>query len=508
MRGIPIVESVTEHRGSFDHVAAWLLNCLDSLLPQPGGHLILYLCYHGADRSFFCSPQRNANLARALFNSYELELDWDGTGFGDLRFDLAGASREGPLTLTLRPPEHTAADGAMQATTHRPTMLEFQWNETESQVSPGTLSLLRHWVEPLSKDTLLRASLNIRSDQEISIARHIDLWQSHVRGPDATIFLPEGRTVISIGRSPGCDVQAPLIGSPLMVEYRSHTDEWNWWAPTAPWLPQGSKRGDVVVEYQTADGYGPVILTGQSWPARTLGEIAAANRLPRFLVQVVGCLLPKPSEKGDSDLVTGAKPGLGVFASSATELPEGAWLYLERNSSAPFLLREGEPPPGRRLRPHSVPEDLKLTIGAGPRRKGKWLEYSDELLPFFLGELRLMPPLSSRLVAEATGGDLPDEIFTQYIDSTLGRAPVRLETRDGRTYSLAFKPSAKHPVFVISKKRSEVMRYDPSDSSVINLGSGADFIFGATHYRLERLAEPAIDDLSANSLALPTGDDQ
>jgi hypothetical protein len=139
---------------------------------------------------------------------------------------------------------------------------------------------------------------------------------------------------------------------------------------------------------------------------------------------------------------------------------------------------------------------------------GKWIEYSDTLLPLFRGELRLMPPLSSRLAADAISGDLPDEIFTEYVDSTLGRAPVRLESADGRTYSLAFKPSARHPVFVLSEQRSEVTRYEPSSSSVIDLGTGADFILGATHYRLKQLAEPVSDDQLASPVTLPTGDDQ
>ena len=473
-----MLESVIDHDGSFARIADWLLECLDSQPPPTGGHMVIYLCYHVSDRSFFSSPERNEELGRALLNSYEREVAWDGKGFGDLRFDLV--KHEALLELTLRD-----LAGAL------PTEIEFQWQESDARILPGTMGVARRWIEPLPESTEVIALFSVMTDGSAATARHLHLQQLEVRTPQPAVYLPKGVTFITVGAVAGCDIWVPELQAPLMFEYRSSDDEWHWTAPSAPWLPSGRKTGDMSLEFEVRSGHQPLVVKGERLPERsTLAEIRKKNEVPSFVVEIIGCVLPTPNEDSDwAGNIAEIQPALAALASSAIELPGGSWLYCNRDSSATYLLRAGERLPGRLLTRDGAIQELRSLSAKGPQLQGKWTEFTMGLLPYFRGELKLIPPLTSRLASDAICGDLPSEIFPGYVDKSIGRPPCRLESGDGRRYNLAFNPSAKHPVFVYSKTSSRVTRYDPSNSRVIDLGTGADFILGATHYRLRQLAE-------------------
>jgi hypothetical protein len=181
-------------------------------------------------------------------------------------------------------------------------------------------------------------------------------------------------------------------------------------------------------------------------------------------------------------------------ASSAVELPHGACLYLDKDSAKPHLLRAGEAPPGLELNQYQVPQNLALRQRSDTDSpKGKWIVDPDMPTSLFKGELRLMPAITSQLVADAISCDLPNEVFVEYVDSTLGRPPVRLGSSDGRTYALTFNESARHPVFLLQGGWSDVASFYPSSRSTIELGAGAEFILGATHYRLRQVAASGND---------------
>ena len=473
-----MLEGVVEHDGSFARIADWLLECLDSQPPSAGGHLVFYLCYHVNDRSLFSSPERNEELDQALLSSYQREVVWDGKGFGDLRFDLV--RRHPLLELTLREPA-----GA------RPTEIEFQWQESDTKILPGTIGVARRWIEPLAENTVVVALFSVMTNGNAATARHLQLRQLEVRTSQPSAYLAEGVTSITIGAIPGCDIWVPELHVPRRFEYRSSHDEWRWTAPSAPWLNSGHKTGDMSVEFEVRNGHQPIVVRGERLPERsTLAEIRKKNEVPIFVVEIIGCVLPTPNEHSDlAGNIAEIQPALAALASSAIELPGGSWLYCNRDSSATYLLRAGERLPGKLLTRDGPTEELRSRSAKGAQLQGKWIEFTKGMLPYFRGELALTPPLSSRLAADAICGDLPSEIFPGYVDKAIGRPPCRLESGDGRSYNLAFNPSATHPVFVYSKTSSRVTRYDPSNSRVIDLGTGADFILGATHYRLRKLAE-------------------
>lgn len=480
-----MLESVIDHDGSFARIADWLLECLDSQPPHEGGHLVLYVWYHVNDRSFFSSPERSGELGRALFGSYQREIAWDGKGFGDLRFDLTKDHEQ--LLLTLRELD----DRTNQTAKREPTVIEFYWHESELKILPGAIGLARRWVKPLAETTDVVAVLSVESNTSAAIARHAHLQQLEIRIPEPCVYLPEGVTSITIGSVAGSDIWVPELGAPVKFEYDSSDDEWRWAAPTAPWFPSGCKTGNLSLDLEVRSDERSIVVKGErlSVPS-TLADIRDKNKIPNFVVEIVGCLLPTPNEQSDwAGNIVGIQPSLAALASSAIELPGGSWLYCDRDSSAAYLLRVGERLPGRLLTRDGAVQELRSRSAHGPQLQGKWTEFTKGMLPYFRGELTLLPPLTSRLAADAICGDLPTEIFPEYVDKCIGRPPCRLESGDGRSYTLAFNPSAKHPVFLLSKTNSKITRYDPSSSRVIDLGSGAEFILGATHYRLRQLAE-------------------
>jgi hypothetical protein len=492
-----VVENVIDHDGSFDRIASSLLEWLDSQLPPPGGYLVLYLCFHSRDRAFFSSPYRSTDLKRALFESYKREIAWDGMGFGDLRFDIRHESSAGPLYLTLREQKVVSSSTkASDKNAAEPTIIEFQWQEGESNILPGTISMQSRWIKPLAGNSLMTAFLGVGSDGNAVTARHRTLWQGEVRTTRPGIYLPEGRNSITIGPTFGCDLLVPQLEAPISFEYDSTADEWNWGAPSAPWLRDGNRKGDLLQEFPSRNGQAPIVIKGERLSeVASLDDIRKQNQLPSFVVEIIGCLLPSPNQQAEwSRSVYEIQPALASEASTAIELPGGSWLYCKHDSLRPHLLRVGEAPPGKPLR-GGKPLELRAPGAIGPQLQGIWAEVNSELLQIFCGELRLTPPLAARLAADAICGDLPTEIFPEYVDRSLGRPPCRLESGDGRNYRLAFNSSAKHPVFVFSPM-SEIKRYDPNPQA-IELGTGADFIFGATHYRLRRLPDVLSDEVSA-----------
>lgn len=486
-----MLESVVDHDGSFARIGDWLLQCLDSKPPDKGGHLVLYLCYHVNDRSFFSSPERSEKLGCALLDSYQKEIAWDGKGFGDLRFDLI--KDHGQVQLTLREFDDQQGDSntTNQTAGHESTVIEFHWQESELNILPGTIGLARRWVEPLAESTDVVAVFSVESNASAAIARHTNLRQLEIRVPEPCVYLSKGVTSITIGSVAGSDIWVPELGALVKFEYDSSDDEWRWTAPTAPWFASGYKIGNLSLDLEARSGERSIAVKGERLVApATLADIRDKNKVPNFVVEIVGCLLPTPKEHSDwAGNIAGIQPALAALASSAIELPGGSWLYCDRDSSAAFLLGAGERLPGRLLTRDGAVQELRSRSAHGPQLKGRWTEFTKGMLPYFRGELTLMPPLTSRLAADAICGDLPTEIFPEYVDKSIGRPPCRLESGDGRSYTLAFNPSAKHPVFLLSKTNSRVTRYDPSSSRVIDLGTGAEFILGATHYRLRQIAE-------------------
>jgi hypothetical protein len=492
-----VIENVIDHGGSFARIADWLLECLDLQPPPAGGHLVIYLCYHFTDRGLFSSPERSEELGQALLGTYRREFAWDGKGFGDLRFDLR-KDQAGYLLLTLRDPEHFAGEftESWQKPLKRPTAIEFSWQESETNILPGAIGLARRWITPLESNTVMTAVFSVVSNGSTATAHHIHIRQRQVRTSPPSIYLPEGVTSVTIGPIIGSDIWVPDLQETLKFEYFSSSDEWRWVAPSAPWLGSGNQTGDLSQDFADRNGERSIVVKGQRLPQRsTLAEIKRKNELPSFVVEIIGCLLPSPNEQVEwAGNIAGGQPALAAVASSAIELPGGNWLYCNRDSSATYLLPAGERPPGTLLKRDGPIQELRSHSANGPQLKGKWMEFTRGLLPYFRGEFRLMPPLTSRLAADAICGDLPGEIFPDYVDKSIGRPPCRLESGDGRSYTLAFNPSARHSVFLFSKTSSRVTRYDPSSSRVIELGTGADFILGATHYRLRQLSENVSDE--------------
>ncbi len=203
-------------------------------------------------------------------------------------------------------------------------------------------------------------------------------------------------------------------------------------------------------------------------------------------------MLPLPRHDGGYGLVPEDLPtALAPRAVSALQLPGGDWLYLDELRE-PYLFRAGDTPPGFALKGSSQGRRLTARAGLDAAHVGVWADFNSDLRALFRGELSLTPPVAARLATQAIFEDLPHDIFVNYRDRALGRAPVRLESPDGRRYALVFHEWARLPVFVVADGEARNRRHDPRPEATVELGAGADFILGTTHYRLRSLADPAV----------------
>jgi hypothetical protein len=465
-----IEESFVHDSGDIFGVAGWLFDCLDQRPPSAGGSLTLYISYSETDRSLFLSANRDKNLISGLFTIYDSEVKWDGFGFGDLEFDIYIAHQPTDFLLRLREGVNKQGANSFQSTS-----VEICWRE--DNVAPGILSLVRRFNVPLPLETPIDAILWIVNGAEI--APHVDRWQQGIRWHERAIYLPEGQTALSAGAFPGCDLNVPAILSPLLITYDSEEGKWSWKVLGADWLPAGSHCGPLKLDFPGFDGEIALSLRGEVLSSpRSMLQQEAMNRLPIYFLEIVGCVLPLPRPQGYGILPEDLPASISSRVETGLRLPEGGWLYLDENTSAVCLICNGENPPGRVLR-------NRQRTQLSPTRSCVWIDSDKPLPPGFRGELIFDPPIGAVLSSGAVSGDIPHDLFPRYVDVTLGRAPVRLESPDGRKYFLAFHSAAQHSVFVFDSHSKEINQFRPETVGSVELESIADFVIGGTHYRLQ-----------------------
>lgn len=314
---------------------------------------------------------------------------------------------------------------------------------------------------PLSQDETIVAELRI--EQGAEIARHLDRWQGETRWQQPVVYLPRGRTTLLIGATAGCDLHAPSLPYGLALTYDEQTDEWSWEWPLASWLKGGRAPAGLALTLNETDPPRAVRLVGSRLlQPKTLGELGAANRLEPFVLEIIGCALPRaPYGVVPAD----TPPQIVSLTDSAVRLPNNGWLYFDKHRNAPCAARSGEP------------TGLHLAIGDATAL-GRWQSAIEP--KYFHGALIFNPPLIAELALGAISGNVPDDLFINYRDVLLGRPPLKLVSPDGRNYELVFNPHARHPVFKDGK------RYDPPAPGKIELDVQNEFILGTTIYRLRR----------------------
>jgi len=501
----PYIESACEHDGDVNLVATWLFDWLDRNSPgaSPVGdanrpdvaNLTLYLCYHPYDQGFFFSSDRNEVLAAALMKVYERERELDHSGYGDLLFDLTlDGKRADCPKLTYRRSKAVL-------------LLEICWHPTASQTIPGLLGLAHRRERPMNAGKPLAAVLSVEYGAEI--ARHVDRWQLSARWHKPVIYLPrEGKTLL-LGEDVGCDLYTPNLPSPLAITYDGASNEWSWrvigeeWDPTG--LQQDRQRGSLYLRYEREDEDYPVAFAlrgGPLLPPRSLIDLERENRLDSFRVEIVGCLLPLSHPHGYGVVPNDIPAQIRGRIQTAIKLPGGGWLYFDEIAQATYVLFRGDDP--RRLAhgmtvTMSLPENVAYEplptvseriaraatilppVNAGKKLSGKWLEFPSSSK--FHGELQLDQPIVATLARGSINIAVPNDLFADYRDSTLGRAPARIISEDGRQHKLVFNESAKHPLIIQQKW------YHPNTATAIDLAPQDQFILGATRYRLRRIEE-------------------
>ena len=496
----PCIESTISHGGDPSRIAAWILDCLDRDPPPGSGDLTLYLCYNSGDINCFGSGNRNQVLARAVHAAYLQEQQWDDSGTGRLRFDLGIARAPSHLALSLREEflefaRGPAGQGQLGA---QETAIEFCWQQADMQIGPGTIGLVRRWREPLRPGADLCAVLT--AEKGASITRHLDRWQRESRWHQPEIYFPAGRSQLFIGPWVGCDLLVPELRHPLQLSFESESDEWRWVAPGAPQPIAGRQRGDLRLELPLAEGQTALTLSGRSLqPRRSLESQERSNRLPLYSLDILGLVVPFAPPAGYGVVPQGLPALVVEWASSALRLPGGTVLYRERNQPQSVYIYNARDVErrtevrARRLN-RGMDVGLKMMTAAGGEVRGEWQEPAG-LPPGFGGELILKPALDCRLACGIISEDVPEDFFPDYNDITLGRAPLRLESRDGRRHTLVYKQSARHPVYVRTGDHPDFRPYSPDTARAIPLTPRidksvvAEFILGSTHYRLREIAE-------------------
>jgi len=419
---------------------------------------------------------------------YRQELDWDNLAFGNLRFDLREAGLD-QFSLTQR------GGASAVARDDERTIIEICWQKADTQIEPGSLGLVRRWNVPLRVESSICAVLTI--GRGATICRHVDRWQREVRWHQQNVYLPKGRTSLLAGALAGCDLYAPSLPHATELSYDSEINEWSW--SDINDTSRANRAGSLDFRYSGPDGRVSVALLGSSLsPIRTLREQERTNHLPLHSLLVVGFVLPLPQPEGYGIIPDGLPAKLANPASSALRLPGDAYLYFNRDDQSVRLYN-----------PNAQARDQKLSHGAvvawgssdsePTSYRGTWIE-SDSLPNSFRGELVLTNSLDCLLARGAISEEFPEAFFPESCDSTLGSSPLLLKSTDGRIFVLVFKEAAKHPVFVLSLTERVFRRFDPHPANPITLGPGvAEFILGATHYKLERISEPVGSSLAGES---------
>jgi len=476
---LPYIESACAHGGDLRRLAEWLLDYLDrqppiaramvgdacSATPTESLNLTLYLCYHPDDQAAFAATGRSRELARAMLAVYQREKQMDGLGYGDLLFDLTRADEDDSLRLIFR-------KGAQQAA---PVLIEFCWHPTTTQAVPGLFGLVSRRDFPAAIDQTMRALLRVEPSG--AIAHHLDRWQRAARWHQAVVYLPHAGKTLLAGAEAGCDLYVPQLPAPLAITYDGTTDEWKLSAPVEAWLAHSREQGSFAFAYRALDGKAIFEMRGELLePPRSLAELESENRPDSFQVEVLGCLLPLPPPDGYGIVPTDAPSAIKGRTRTAIRLPDGNWLHFDEIRGFPCLFDGGDPQ-GKQLKP-GVSVVLNMTAPSGQRYTGRWQEFQAPRQ--FYGEFQLHPPLLSILARGAIDVGVPNELFADYADSTLGRPPLRIVSDDGRHYKLVFNAHARLPI-----EYRQQWHY-PDGSSAIPLDPQSQFTLGATHYQLRK----------------------
>jgi hypothetical protein len=260
-----------------------------------------------------------------------------------------------------------------------------------------------------------------------------------------------------------------------------------------------------------SDGKSLLTLSGSPRKHRVkLKQQEEANRLPLHSLDIIGFALPHGHPQGYGVVSHGLPAPVIEEASSAVRLPDGAVIYMDRELGAVFLYG-GISAVGKRKLHDGDRITLNIATEHGVRAHTATWQERKNLPGEFRGELVISPELDCLLARGILSEDLPEDLFPDYRDITIGRGPLRLESRDGRSLSLVFNQSAAHPVFIMTSNGSGFRTYAPDNYSVINLSPRismstiGEFIIGSTHYRLREIADPSSERKSLEPSLAPVG---
>jgi hypothetical protein len=468
----PFVESVCEHNGgNLSLIADWILDCLDRTPPMPGQHLSICLTYNSEDRGCFASSHRTEELTQAILRSYQREMSLGAEDYGEMRFGVAPAKASKDTSLLLT---------SSHEPSKQPVEIHFHWYENDLWARHGTLNLTRRHVVGLPASTRLTSSLKISG---ADIAPHVDRWQRSIRQFEPVVYFPEGRTTLVAGNMPGSDLLTDSLIGPIIITYDSDSDLWKWFGPDNN---NGISRSPLNLVWNGNDT-GPAlsVLGNRLRQSQTAAAISAINKPEQFTLSIMGFALPRPQPRGYGRTPHNAPNGLTDLTPTAIQLPNGDWVYFNEHEQRTYILSGG-----RRLPGQAVQNGGLLSVGTvgGEIVSGEWQENEGQLPDGFVGELTLTKPTITRLAFGPISEKLPHDLFPEYQDSILGRAQVYLRSSDGHTFSLLFRESALHPIFIVhSTIGHHNAKFEPNEGQ-IDLGAGAEFIMGATHYCVRNAA--------------------
>ncbi len=485
---LPFCESLFEHiNGDLKQVAAWIFGCLDTEPPEGGKYVAFYLCYHSSDYSFFSRLDSANELKDHLFRIYRNEKNWDGKGFGNLRFDLEYNRKKAHMALVSRKrrPDFFLKDLFLARNNSispgpgiRPSEVDFYWIEADKITRPGTLGLIRCSREKLRPDDKITGYIRFEGDAVFS--KHLDICQNRSRWQQPVIYLPDTRTEISVGDKPGCDVRIASL-EPMIISYEkgnfSRYDD----ISGSPQKQKEKGGSSLDIEVRSGTTQSDVFIQCRRIiEPRLLKDFEIENRLPFFSVKVVGCVFPKlHNDRGYIPNDFPAKYLRGI--NSVLRLPGNKWLYLLHENSNPYFLHADkilEIKDGVEISLEDFPSN-------GKRQKGIWVsENGSDTEAFHKGEFQFSPGLVSDLAAGPGKGEFPGEYFVDYSDIALGKSPIDLISQDGRRFFLKFKKGAQQMVFLTDESLQITFQIGPETQKEIDIGNGADFILGTTHYQL------------------------
>jgi hypothetical protein len=488
---VPLCESFIEHEnGSTAKVAGWLFECLDADVPEKE-YVVFYLCYHSSDLQFFSSSSYKDDLTNELLKTYKRELQWDGLGFGDLKFDLNSFLNENRLVLKRRrsnPPRPGSGfkgKGPEDPDSVSTSEIDIYLTGSDEIARPGFLCLVRCAPKKLKPDDLILATLRVTGDAIFT--RHLEVCQLESRWQQPIIFLSNQANEILVGKTPGCDIVSAAIPEPLKIKYDGENAKWSWRLGESAESGGGLERLDLIFP----NTRGPALsLRGESVSdPQPLEKFEKENRLPFFSIKIIGCVFPKLQGGKDGYFPDGFPGKNKKKLISVIKLPGNKWMYLLKGRSNPYFLDPGQSMDGRLLK-DGEGVFLERVPSTGEVRKGIWnSDKGLETREFHGGELRFSPEFTVRLSVGPNSGDFPNDYFANYSDVALGSSPVTLITRDGRSFSLKFKETVAQEIFLIDKELRPIERFEPNARIERKIGDAADFILGTTHYELTMVSQ-------------------